>query len=251
MIQFNYPDYQPASGYMTDTIRAQYIESAIEQKLLPHNAHRMEHVISLNASNDLAKPVQFWQLYSILGAERIVAIVSRFYARVYSDENWFKSVFARIASMDRHINTQSAMWVDVMGGGRYYHGAEFRLNFHHTHNAIELMNDKGAERWVSLMTQTLNEPDIDYTSDPRVRPAINTFLSYFMGKYAAEFEFENRSLFGETNPPLKRRLNLLNMSSDQIEALSEQELIDELAARKIDVSQYPDKQSLVNKALSL
>jgi len=38
------------------------------------------------------------------------------------------------------------MWIDVMGGGFFYQGGEYRLNFHHTHNAFELMNEKGAQR---------------------------------------------------------------------------------------------------------
>jgi len=143
------------------------------------------------------------------------------------------------------------MWIDVMGGGMQYHGGEFRLNFHHTHNALELMNDRGAARWIELMVETLNDPDIDYTDDERVRPAINTFLDFFVGKYAKEFDFEVTSVFGETNPPLKRRINFMNMSSDQVEALTKEEIIDELEARGVDVSAYSGKQALVNKALSL
>lgn len=251
MTNFNYPTYPPQSGYMTDTIRTKYIGIAMTKKLLPANAHRMDTVISLTAPNDTTKPIQFWQLYSVLGSERIVDIVSRFYEHVYRDEHWFTSVFSRISGKEHHIQTQSSMWVDVMGGGQHYHGGEFRLNFHHTHNAMELMNDKGAERWVSLMVKTLNERGVDYTEDSRVRPAINTFLGHFISKYATDFGFQDQAVFGETNPPLKRRINFLNMTSDAIEALPEQDLRDELANRGIDVSTYKDKQALVNKALSL
>ena len=143
------------------------------------------------------------------------------------------------------------MWIDVMGGGLQYHGGEFRLNFHHTHNALELMNERGATRWIELMVDTLNDPDVDYTDDERVRPAINTFLDFFVGKYAKDFNFEVKSVFGETNPPLKRRINFMNMTIQQVEALSEQELADELKIRGIDVVQLDGKQALVNKALSL
>ncbi len=44
------------------------------------------------------------------------------------------------------------MWLNVMAGGPYYHGAEYRFNFHHTHM---LMNEKGAKRWSKLMAQAL------------------------------------------------------------------------------------------------
>lgn len=251
MIVNDYPDFMPSSGYLTDKIRTQYIDNAIEQKLLPASGHRMAPVLSLTASNDPSKPIQFWQLYSVLGPERIQAIVRRFYTHVFADENWFTSVFARISSEERHTLTQASMWIDVMGGGHQYHGGEYRLNFHHTHNAFELMNERGAKRWVELMAKTLNEPSVDFTDDARVRPAINTFLNYFMGKYAVDFKFDNCSAFGETNPALKRRINFLNLSSNDIETLSEDELKDELTARGIDISLYGNKQALVNKALSL
>lgn len=143
------------------------------------------------------------------------------------------------------------MWIDVMGGGPTYHGGEFRLNFHHTHNAIELMNDKGAERWVKLMIETLNDPKNDLTDDPRVRPALNTFLSHFMEKYADEFSLQDTADFGKTNPAVKRRINFMNMTSDAINALEMEEIKDELMARGIDIADYTTKEQLVNKALSL
>ena len=211
----------------------------------------MANIISLTAPNDAKQPIQFWQLYSVLGQARIVDIVTRFYQRVYADEHWFRSVFANIGNVTQHINAQSSMWIDVMGGGHAYHGGEYRLSFHHTHNAMQLMNDRGAQRWVKLMQETLAEPDIDWTDDPRVRPAVNTFLTYFLGKYAEEFDFTDCSAFGEVNPPIKRKINFLNMTDNAIEALSESELRDGLAARGIDVTQYQDKAALVSKAQRL
>ena len=87
--------------------------------------------------------------------------------------------------------TQASMWVDVNGAaGPAYHGGDFRLNFHHTHNAMELMTDKGARRWTELMVATLEATSQHMTDDPRVRPALNTFLTYFMGKYAQEIRVQ-------------------------------------------------------------
>ncbi len=143
------------------------------------------------------------------------------------------------------------MWLDVMGAGRFYHGGDFRLNFHHTHNAIQLMNEKGAKRWVKLMVETLDDSQIHMTSDPRVRLSINTFLTHFVGKYADEFNFENRETFGDTNPPFKRKINFMKMSSDEIEMLTEDELREALAARKVDVTQFKKKKDLINQALRL
>ena len=247
----SYPNYPTSNGYLTETIRNQYISKAIDTKLLPENAHRLAHLISLDASNDQSKPIQFWQLYSVLGQDRIVEIVHAFYQRVFDEETWFSSVFAKVGGIGHHVNTQASMWIDVMGGGLYYHGGEYRLNFHHTHNAMALMNDKGAERWVELMVQTLNDPTLDFTDDSRVRPAINTFLSHFMSKYATEFQFTDERSFGDLNQAVKRSINFLNMTSDAVEALSVEELIQALSARGVDVGQLDTKELLVSKALSL
>jgi len=219
--------------------------------MLPQNAHRMPEIISLSASNNVAKPIQFWQLFSVLGQDRIVGIVKNFYERVFDDEDWFRSVFLRVGEMNHHINTQASMWLDVMGAGPAYHGGEFRLSFHHTHNAVQLMNEKGAKRWVKLMVEALDDSENYMTDDARVRPSINTFLTHFFGKYATEFNFSNLETFGDTNPPVKHKINFMNMTSDAIEALPESDLKEALVGRGVDVSMYRDKSELVNKALSL
>ena len=236
---------------MSEKIQQDYVNFAVSKQLLPRDAHRMAQIISLEASNDVSKPIQFWQLFSVLGADRIVRIVENFYSRVFADEEWFVSVFARVGGVSHHINTQASMWVDVMGGGPYYHGGDFRLNFHHTHNAIQLMNERGAERWTKLMLETLEDSAQHMTGDPRVRPALNTFLSYFMEKYAREFAFENKSMFGELNPPVKRKINFMNMTTEAIEALSEEELREALEDKGVNVSLYPGKRELIDKALML
>jgi truncated hemoglobin YjbI len=248
---FNYPAYPTRHGYMSEQIQRSYIQTAVAQNVLPADAHRMAQIISLTASNDITKPIQFWQLFSVLGPEPMISIVTDFYTRVFRDEDWFASAFARIGGVEHHIRTQSSMWIDVMGGGPAYHGGDFRLNFHHTHNAFQVMTDKGAALWTKLMLESLEASKAHMTDDPRVRPAINTFLSYFMGKYAQEFAFENKSVFGDTNPAVKRKINFLKMTTEAIEALTEDELRAALEDNGVDASQYPGKQELVNKALML
>lgn len=243
--------YPTALGYLTERVRSQYIARAVANGQLPENAHRMPAILSLDASDDPSMPIQFWQLYSVLGQDRIVALITQFYQRVFRDEIWFRSVFEHVGGLGHHINTQSAMWIDAMGGGLAYHGGEYRLSFHHTHNAMQLMNDKGAARWVKLMNETLNDPSLDLSDDPRVKPAIATFLTFFLGKYADEFNFATTGDFGECNPVVKRKINFMKMTSDQIEALSESELTEALLARGVDISLLQTKTELVNKALSL
>lgn len=251
MISYTYPIHPTAPGYLTETIRQKYITNAIANNTLPKDAHRMEQIISLSAPNDATKPIQFWQLFSVLGQRPIVAIVSEFYQRVFEDEEWFVSVFERVGPVRHHVNTQAAMWIDVMGGGQFYHGAEFRINFHHMHNAHQLMNEKGAKKWVKLMVETLDDSARHMTKDPRVRPAINTFLAHFMGKYEDDFNFKNPVTIGDTNPPFKMKINFINMTNAQIEALSEDELKDALSGRGVHVTGFESKSELVNKALAL
>jgi len=236
---------------MSEKIQRDYITFGIAKELFPADAHRMSKVLSLTAPQDRSQPIQFWQLYSVLGQDPIVRIVQSFYERVFADEDWFKSVFERVGGVIHHINTQASMWIDVMGGGPYYHGAEFRLNFHHQHNAVALMNDQGAERWSKLMLETLDESANLFAVDPRIRTSINTFLSFFVEKYAEDFAFENRSVFGETNGPLKRKIDFMNMTSDAIAQLSQEELTNALSERGVDVAKYASKEALVAKALML
>ena len=198
----NAPRYQAENGYLTQTTRKSYIKRAVEARLLPPHARRREQITSLQASHDPQMPIQFWQLFSVLGPEPIVGIVANFYQRVFDNEPWFTSVFARVGNLNHHISTQASMWLDVMGGGTYYHGAEFRLNFHHTHNAHSLMNEKGARRWVILMVDALKASKPLMGDDPRVRTSLNTFLAHFFAKYAQDFQFENRETFGPINPPI-------------------------------------------------
>jgi truncated hemoglobin YjbI len=246
-----YPNHPTGHGYMTEKAQSTYIAAAIKRGLLPADAHRIPEIISLIAPNSPAKPVQFWQLYSILGQGPIVRIVENFYERVFRDEDWFTSVFARVGGVSHHVNTQASMWIDVMGGGPYYHGADYRLNFHHTHNAIQLMNDKGAQHWSQLMRDTLDATAREMTDDPRVRTSINTFLSHFMDKYADDFSFANRVTFGETNPPFKQKINFMKMSQDAIEALPEEELRRAMKEQGIDDTLYASKATLMEKALMM
>ena len=251
MARVDLPNFPTEHGYLTEKSQRDYITSAIARDLLPAEAHRMPDVLSLTAPGDTDQPIQFWQLYSVLGQDPIVRIVQDFYARVFAEEEWFTSVFRKVGGVNHHVATQAAMWIDVMGGGPYYHGGEYRLNFHHYHNSMALMNDRGADLWARLMVETLDASEDLKTADPRVRVAVNSFLAFFMTKYASDFAFENRSFFGETNPPYKRKINFMKMTTAAIEALSEAELSEALAARGVDVSQYEGKAALVNKALMM
>ena len=138
-------------------------------------------------------PLFFWQLYSLIGHHLVVDIVSEFYERVFADTDnpWFRDVFERAAPKGHHINTQVAYWVDAFGGGRCYHGGNYRLNFHHTHNAREIMTAKGAAHWMHHMKETLlhlllEEKHPILVDDPRIFCCIVNFLETKMRTYAEE-----------------------------------------------------------------
>ena len=141
----------------------------------------MHDIVSLLAPNNPSKPIQLWQLYSVLGQKRIVGIIQNFYKRVYLDEAWYRTVFKRFGNEQYHVRTQSAMWPDAMGGGFQYHGAEFRLNFHHQHNAFQLMNENGAELWIKLMLETLDTSQKFMTRDLRGSGQSKHFSWLFYG----------------------------------------------------------------------
>lgn len=152
---------------------------------------------SYEADRDPQAPLYYWQLFSLLGLDRIHAMVTLFYERVYADAEapWFREAFTRISDIDHHVTTQTQFWVDVMGGGKYYHGGDHRLNFHHTNNAEAVMNARGAQRWMYHMRLAVadNEqhPETAFAGvDKRILPCLKDFLRTKMLKYSKEHDWK-------------------------------------------------------------
>lgn len=179
--------YSGGVGYATAQGRVDWMRS----QGLPETSEITEDV---QADLDPKKPLYYWQLYSLLGPLRIEDIVRRFYTRVYDDDDDpdFRKAFTRISAMEHHVQTQTAFWVDVMGGGPAYHGGDYRLNFHHTNNAASVLNAKGAARWMFHMGNTLKEVKLNMI-DIRIKPCLVEFLRTKMKKYAKEhkWKFDN------------------------------------------------------------
>ena len=113
------------------------------------------------------------------------------------------------------------------------------------------MNEKGAERWIKLMVETLDKSQKYMTRDPRVRASLNTFLGYFMDKYEEEFGYQTTSVFGPNNAAVSKKMNFMNMTDADIEALSEAELKKGLAGRGVGVNKQLQKSELVELAKRL
>jgi truncated hemoglobin YjbI len=143
-------------------------------------------VDTLTADPDTTKPLYYWQLYSLLGWEYIEEIVTKFYERVYDDDEdpHFRKAFTQLADLQHHIETQSAYWQDAFGGGKVYHGSHGRLNFHHERNAYQVMNAEGATRWMMHMGMALHDMfPVLKAVDPRIPATIIDFLETKMKKY--------------------------------------------------------------------
>lgn len=178
--------FKPREGYTT---------AAVHKESCRHNpeikATDVSNEYALMADTDHNQPLYFWQLYSLIGQKPIIDLVTDFYRRVYADQDpkyqWFKKAFTELAPLDHHIATQTAYWIDAMGGGRVYHGGNYRLSFHHTHNARQVMTAAGAKRWMFHMRGALEAARFD---DPRVKPCIIEFLKTKMMSYAQEFGWD-------------------------------------------------------------
>lgn len=176
--------FETSSGYTTEEGRLQYL---LEQGVTKEKAETISK--SLNADMDPSKPLYFWQLYSLIGHEPILEIVQDFYERVYGDdeEPWFRDAFSDISGIHHHVQTQALYWIDAFGGGKLYHGGSYRLNFHHHGNASQVMNAKGAKRWMYHMRSALESLTFE---DPRIMPCIVDFLRVKMKTYAKEHHWE-------------------------------------------------------------
>lgn len=239
-------------GYGTDKWRNEFLSGEIAAGRISKDAHRMPHVLALTPSSDPAQRLFFWQLYAVLGEDNIQQVVTSFYRRVFHESDaWFRDAFARISGLRHHITTQMAMWCDAFGGGHHYHGGEYRLNFHHEHNAKQVMTRAGAEHWVRHMRDTLADPAVQplLTNDPRVKDAIVDFLEFFIGKYARQFRFDAEGLrFGRGSGAATGARVLSTRSDAAIAGLGAAELKRRLLEVGADIKGCLEKDDLVQLA---
>jgi len=172
-----------STGYTTEQGRIDWLDA---HGINGAEAARISADVTPSAS--LSERLHFWQLHALLGPRAITSFVRRFYERVLNDRTpgSIATAFTRIADLDHHVATQAAFWIDAFGGGRRYHGGDYRLNFHHENNAASVMNAQGASRWMLHMGNTLCEPQSNWRSiDPRVKPCIVDFLRVKVQKYSS------------------------------------------------------------------
>jgi truncated hemoglobin YjbI len=177
--------FEPTPGYMTELLKKEFLDF-----MVPQEFHNVKDVQSLHYSDNNTKKLYFWQLYSLLGEEKIKLFITNFYKRIFNDyeDKKFLETFKELGSLKKHIHGQTNFWLDCMGGGQLYAGGEKKLHFHHT-LAKDIMNRSGAQRWLMHMKNTLYDKNIYLGEDPRVRPCIIEFVNFFMKKYGQQFNF--------------------------------------------------------------
>lgn len=180
--------YEPSYGYATCLLRKEYITNTIDPEL-----QEDKMILTLNAKENNTDKLYFWQLYSILGEEKITHLIREFYRRIFdeTEDKVFVETFKKFGDIEYHIKGQTNFWLDVMGGGKRYPGGEFKLSRHHRF-AKQIMNEKGARRWLFHMKTTLDNVTEEFSDDERVLPCIHDFINFFMDKYGNEFDFKSR-----------------------------------------------------------
>ena len=186
---FSYPNFKPQKGNLTIKIINEYIKYRINNNTLKNDSFNNKKIINLVASNDINDELYFWQLYSILGKNNIHKIIETFYIKIFNNKenNWFSNEFIESGNINYHINMQKNFWLDIMGGGINYNN-ELLLNRKH-YLVKNIMTEEGANIWIKLMLETLNELNINKMEDKRIIICLEEFLNFFMIKYSKEFNF--------------------------------------------------------------
>lgn len=180
--------FEPLLGYLTEFFRKEYINNKLN-----HTEFKEQSVISLNHLDNNTDHLYFWQLYSVLGEERIHCLIEKFYKNIFDDKTdlFFSNTFKSFGTVNYHLIGQKQFWLDVMGGGKKYAGGEYRLKRHHDFAKI-IMNKRGAARWLMHMENTVYDNTLDLTNDERVKYCILDFIHFFMKKYAVEYNFGSK-----------------------------------------------------------
>ena len=181
--------FTPKDGFLIQIIKNEYIKYLLEKGELIDTCID-KSVLSLNATDNPSKTLYFWQLYSILGEKPILKLITNFYTRVFNDHEkpWFRDFFKDLGTLEYHIKGQTNFWLDTMGAGKYYRGAEKRLKFKHE-LAREIMTTTAANRWLYHMVLALKDTYDSFPHDPRIIPCLEKFLYFFMHRYSLEFDF--------------------------------------------------------------
>ena len=172
MNKFNYPNFVPNYGNLTTTVMKEFILHYYHKDVLEN-----KEITSLIASNDIKKPLYFWQLYSILGEKYIEDLIRLFYTNLFNDEKnkWFTDEFIEIGSIEYHVKGQKNFGLILWERRILFRR---RKKLHNYHKLVEnIMTTEGAKLWMYHMNQALD--NMTYNKDLRVRKCIDVFKSFY------------------------------------------------------------------------
>jgi len=178
-------------GKVTHILQQDYLKKQVSLGIMTKNQITSSSVLSYNANPDQSSVLYFWQLYSVIGSDKLKKLITVFYTRIFNDNKapWFRDVFVELGSIDYHVNGQHRFWIDSFAGGPEYKAGLKGLHFHHR-LAKEIMTKKGAERWMMHMQKTLEQFKPEFNKlDTRIVPCIEFFLVFIMETYGIQFNF--------------------------------------------------------------
>ena len=178
-------------GKVTRKLREDYLKKQLLFGLMTTDKIKSSSVLSYNANPDQSSELYFWQIYSVIGSDKLEKLIKVFYTRIFNDDKapWFRDVFVELGSIDYHVRGQHRFWVNSFAGGLEYKAGLKGLLFHHQ-LAKEIMTKEGAERWLMHMQKTLKQFRPEFNkSDIRIVPCIESFLVFTMETYGIQFNF--------------------------------------------------------------
>lgn len=179
-----------SAGSLVYKLKDDYIKYNLNTGCMSE-AEANEAACSGFTSNDANSPLYFWQIHSAIGEDCMRRLITEFYTRVLNDydDPQFKNAFSELGDIEYHVRGQLRFWKDALGGKASYRPGEKGLRIHHEF-AREVMTERGANRWMMHMTQAISSLEKELkNSDERAVQCIHDFLSFFMKKYGAQFDF--------------------------------------------------------------
>lgn len=178
-------------GNLTRLIRDDYLDRKRQDGLMTDEVAALPQTLSFQATWDVSSPLYFWQLYSLVGRGLFQRLILIFYESILGDDEapWFRDVFAEFGDAEYHTRGQLRFWLDAFAGGEIYRAGMAGLHIHHR-MAVEIMTERGAQRWMHHMRIAVNRFRDEFDAiDPRIVACLDDFLAFAMDVYGAQFDF--------------------------------------------------------------
>lgn len=141
---------------------------------MPGGLQWMKEQAELNSGVKQSETTQVGDLYNKIGEPAFRKLSVIFYDKVYSDEEWFKDIF-KGKDKESAIQNQCEFFMQRMGGPSLYSDRKGNQTLISRHKGWRV-DKPAAERWLSLMTQSLE--DIGDDIDPESKEVMLKFFKH-------------------------------------------------------------------------